>query len=363
MEENSFQPIPPEAYYSDSIFEEEKRRIFYKSWLFVGHTNDFVSNGDCVTFDVGNENIVVTRIDDCQFNAFINLCPHRGARLIQAESYSCASNKVICPYHAWVFDTSNYQLVKIPKKEHYLKDISLSDFQLIPVRCEVWKGFVFVSLKDDIEPLSEYLYEFDDYLKECDYKTEDLHLIETVSFLENINWKIIVENYVEDYHFSFVHAQTLKVFDHPATKTIPVGNHIKVFMPYRKDKPRGQCKYLWGKKGGSPQGFIWLSMTIQPAVNHFSVFQIIPKTPEKTLIRIPIYQTKDQTERWPINRDQLIANVHQDMEEDFVICRDLQSNTHSSYYKVGVLSDPHEKGVAHFAKVWNNTMENKNAES
>jgi hypothetical protein len=40
------------------------------------------------------------------------------------------------------------------------------------------------------------------------------------------------------------------------------------------------------------------------------------------------------------------------MEEDFVICRSLQSNVLASAYRINALAIEHELGVAHFQSTW-----------
>jgi hypothetical protein len=40
------------------------------------------------------------------------------------------------------------------------------------------------------------------------------------------------------------------------------------------------------------------------------------------------------------------------MEEDFVICRQLQANVASSRFRINALAVEHELGVAHFQRTW-----------
>jgi phenylpropionate dioxygenase-like ring-hydroxylating dioxygenase large terminal subunit len=261
----------------------------------------------------------------------------------------------VCPYHAWTFNLDG-ELVGVPAQKYYLPDLQLTDHRLKAVRTEVWRGLIFICFDERARDLLDYLEEFPEYLEAYNKDVESLLLTTTVTMVEKINWKLIVENYVEDYHFSFVHPQTLKVFDHKATQTLPTGDHIRIFMPYEGQKPEGDCKYPWASGGGSQQGLIWPSMTIQPAINHLSIFQIIPLAPELTRIQIPIFQTPAQQQEFPLDIEKLTADVLQDMEEDFVICRDMQKNTHSKHYKIGALSDPHEIGIHHFAQTWKKYM-------
>jgi phenylpropionate dioxygenase-like ring-hydroxylating dioxygenase large terminal subunit len=300
-----------------------------------------------------NENVLVVRTATHKIKTYLNMCPHRGAQLV-GEGAACNKN-IVCPYHAWTFDLDG-MLLGVPAQKHYLPDIRLQDHRLTAIRTEIWRGLVFVNLQASSVDLQSYLAEFPGYIEDYEQDLESLELVTVVAMEEAINWKLVVENYIEDYHFSFVHPQTLNVFDHKATKTLPTGDRVRIFMPYQDREPVEDCKYPWTSSGGSQQGFIWPSMTIQPAVNHLSIFQITPLAPKLTRIEIPIFQTPDQRREWPLDIGKFTSSVVKDMEEDFAICRELQVNTRSRRYRIGVTSDPHEVGIVHFANTWHRYM-------
>lgn len=342
--------IPASAYHCKDTYAHETERIFGRTWSFLCHKNEIKEDNAYVVRKIGTEDVIVVHQGNEEYAVYINICPHRSAKLVTAVEGNC-KGRFVCPYHAWTFNVHG-KLIAVPAQEHHLKDMAMDDHRLVAVKCELWNGLVFANLDPNCSSLAAALGKFPEYLGEYSHPIEDMELVTTVIMDVPVNWKIIVENYVEDYHFSFVHPQTLKVFDHKATQTMPTGDNIMVYMPYRQTKPAGPCKYPWATIGGSPQGFIWPTMTIQPAVNHLSIFQIIPLEPEKTVVQIPVYQTPDQTRNWPMNIDELTENIHTDMEEDFVICREMQRNTHSRHYRIGALSNPHELGIELFANVW-----------
>jgi phenylpropionate dioxygenase-like ring-hydroxylating dioxygenase large terminal subunit len=271
--------IQGHAYNDGETFCNELSRIFGRSWIYVGHVNQMPGIGSYLLCRVANENPLVMRTSTHKIKAYLNMCPHRGARLVSDES-GCNKN-IVCPYHAWTFDL-NGDLLGVPAQRHYLPDMSVAAHALTAFRTEVWRGLIFVSLQESGCDLRTYLAELPGYLEDYEHDLESLELVTVVVMEEEVNWKLIVENYVEDYHFSFVHPRTLNVFDHKATRTLPTGDHIRVFMPYQSREPIEACKYPWKPSGGSQQGFIWPSMTIQPAVNHLSIFRIVPLSPRPT---------------------------------------------------------------------------------
>jgi phenylpropionate dioxygenase-like ring-hydroxylating dioxygenase large terminal subunit len=335
------------AYADDQVFEHELLRIFHRTWQYVGREDLVRAPGTFFTTVVGREPILVLRGHDGQLRAFHNVCPHRGARLLEGAG---ACKAIVCPYHAWRFNQDG-SLANIPKRE-YFGDVPLDEASLAPASVDIWRGFVFVNPLADAPPLLAHLGEFVDFLGGYSQPLEDLRLVTTVTFDEAVNWKIVVENYVEDYHFTFLHPGTLKVFDFDGVRTLPTGPHIRILMPYRKEAPQGHCKYPWEPSGASYQGYIFPNLTVQTAGNHVSLFKIVPVSARRTIIEIPIFQTPEQAEKHPLNVADLEADVKRDMEEDFVVCRNLQRNVSATRYRTRTLAGEHELGVAHFQKTW-----------
>src|SRR5699024_3073766 len=93
--------ISYDDYVNNDILEEEKKNIFYKDWIFVGHTSQVENIGDFFTFDLVGEPLIISRDRNNELNAFFNICPHRGTRVEKGDS----GNKKIfmCSYHGWTF--------------------------------------------------------------------------------------------------------------------------------------------------------------------------------------------------------------------------------------------------------------------
>ena len=112
---------------------------------------------------------------------------------------------ITCPYHAWTYALDG-RLIGTP---HLGADeIDRDSLSLWSVACEVWQGFVFVNLSPEPMPLHDW------FAAGMDSATrfEHLHLDElrtavTMSTDVRANWKIIVENYQECLHCSWVHPE------------------------------------------------------------------------------------------------------------------------------------------------------------
>ncbi|WP_449431392.1 aromatic ring-hydroxylating oxygenase subunit alpha [Pseudomonas putida] len=342
----------PGSYYNDEvIFKKELKYLFSRTWQYVCREDELRERGSYLTVTLGREPILLMRGQDNKLRAYHNICPHRGARLLQGKG-KCQG--IICPYHAWRFHDDG-RLHHIPRKK-WFSDLNIDNLSLRPASVDSWRGFVFVNPVQNCTPLKTWLANYDSYLNQYEFRYEDMIEIDRFVFDEAVNWKILVENYVEDYHFAYVHPQTLGAFDFNSVQTLRCGAHIQIPMPYKNTPPRGHSKYQWAANGVSRQGFIFPLLTVQPAINHLSLFIIKPVSAERTIIEIPVYQTAAQRQSHPLDLDELKHDIFNDMEEDFVICRSLQINTHSSRFSINALADKHEHGVKIFQDTWRRFM-------
>jgi len=95
--------LPGWLYTDPEYFAVEMERVIRPSWQIVCHESDVPGTGDYRTIDYLGESVIVIRGNDGAINAFTNVCRHRAMRLVEGPS-GCAK-KLVCPYHAWTFDT------------------------------------------------------------------------------------------------------------------------------------------------------------------------------------------------------------------------------------------------------------------
>lgn len=71
-----------DRYVNAALLPDEWQRVFRTTWLLAGVEQDVRKAGDFFVFDIGPEQILVTRAADGQLHAFYNVCQHRGLRLV-----------------------------------------------------------------------------------------------------------------------------------------------------------------------------------------------------------------------------------------------------------------------------------------
>ena len=154
-------------------------------------------------------------------NAFLNVCRHRGSRLIR-EDCSLPASKIRCPYHAWAYDldgagigTPMFEGSDIPEDMQAafdmtdIKAFDKADYSLHGVRVDAWGPLIFVSLDPDVMPLSEWPGDLPERLG--GFELDKWEVRGTKDYDIAANWKLIAENFMEYYHLPWVHPELMKV--------------------------------------------------------------------------------------------------------------------------------------------------------
>lgn len=194
--------LPPWCYTSPAFYERELERIFRRGWNFLGRADELPEPGDFATFELVGEPILVVRGRDGLLRAFVNSCRHRGSRLLEGSG-NC--RVISCPYHAWAYGLTG-ELVATPGMERTL-GFERADYGLVPLRLENWAGFLFVSFEAEPPSLAEYLGNLPETL--ASYRFEDMVCVRRKEYDLGCNWKLYVENAMEDYHTPTVHKKSI----------------------------------------------------------------------------------------------------------------------------------------------------------
>src|SRR5262245_32183241 len=105
----------PFSWYTDpEIHEAEFDRIFHHCWQYIGRADKVSSPGDIVVGHVGDVPVVVTRDRDGVLRGFVNVCRHRGFRVMRDD---CNRKTMTCPYHGWTYELDG-RLRNAPRSEH-----------------------------------------------------------------------------------------------------------------------------------------------------------------------------------------------------------------------------------------------------
>ncbi|MCY4428578.1 MAG: aromatic ring-hydroxylating dioxygenase subunit alpha [Halieaceae bacterium] len=198
--------------YSDAeIFNQELEKIWYKTWVYVGHETEIPNADDFVMKSIGPQEIIMTRSGDGEIHLLLNRCAHRGNQLCLDP---CGNRKVfVCPYHSWSYRNDG-ELRGLPFADGY-EGVDRSEIGLAKVsRVASYRGFVFGSFAEQGPSLKEHLGGAAEAIDRLAMASPEGKVQITAGFLKHkakANWKFLVENETDGYHPAFVHASIFQV--------------------------------------------------------------------------------------------------------------------------------------------------------
>lgn len=188
------------AFTDPECLEQERRRIFDKCWIYVGHESEVPHPGDYRSRNVAGRPLILVRGDDRVIRVLMNTCTHRGAMVCRQKSGNARTFQ--CPYHAWTFN-SRGQLVGVPGEDSYSGAFSREELALAsPAQVDNYRGFIFVCFDRSTESLYDYLAGAREYLDLVADQSE-IGMKVTAgqqSYSARANWKLLVENSYDGYH-------------------------------------------------------------------------------------------------------------------------------------------------------------------
>jgi len=316
-------------YTDPARFEAECETIFGTLPRAVGHGSQIPEAGDFFTVDSGHQPLLIVRREDGGLKAFVNVCRHRGARL-EWEACGKGRSKFTCRYHGWVYGADG-RLKGIPGAQGFPElDRDLHGLKELAV--EERYGFIWVQPKLGAElDLDGYLGEIDSDL--AGWSMEAHVQYQPQRFSKQINWKLVIDTFLEAYHVKSAHAATIApLFLTNTGVSDKFGLHQRLVFPKHsilelKDRPQDQ----WSLRAHANILYVLFPNTmvlVQP--DHMAVFHgypdgidgvgvdaytLLPERPE----------TDKARDYWQKNIDILFGAL----AEDFEIAESVQAGVRS----------------------------------
>jgi len=186
--------IDRRAYSDPSTFDEELARLFSER-MFAGTKYDFTEPDSYRSVQIGDKAVTIRRTTD-GIRAFNNVCLHRNNLI---DPIGGGNRPFRCRYHGW----------------SYAADGSLATAPLADEACIVSRNLpVFpVSESNGIFFLGHAgnppkTTEVSDFMAQLQITLDEPFHRATLDHAAN--WKLLVENVLEGYHLSFVHADSFR---------------------------------------------------------------------------------------------------------------------------------------------------------
>lgn len=337
--------LPAWTYHDPEFARVEIDRIFRPGWQVVCHLSDVPNAGDWHSLDYVGESVIVVRGNDGAVRAFTNVCRHRGSRLVDGAS-GCAK-KLICPYHAWTYELDG-RLTGVPDSASY-PSLDKGKAGLVPVDCEVWRGFIFVRLQSGGPSVAEMMAPYEAMV--APYRFEALRALGRVTLRpRSVNWKNVGDNYSDGLHIPVAHPGLTRLFG--KSYGVEAETHVDRMWGDLEDRPSANWSERLYQKLLPPVRHLpeaaqrhWLYFKLWPTVafdiypDQVDFMQWLPTGPDSCLIREISYVLPDDRREmraarylnWRINRQ---VNA-----EDTALITRVQEGMASKSFTVGPLSD------------------------
>jgi phenylpropionate dioxygenase-like ring-hydroxylating dioxygenase large terminal subunit len=350
--------IPSENYEKVESLNLEFANIFKSVWVFFGFKSEFFDSA-IIDREIMGMPIIGTLRDD-HLIAYLNVCPHRGMKLVNDKNFLGNKKSIICPYHNWAFKIETGESINVNTDE--LCNGTDSCTSLSKVQIDSVGEFVFVNLsKKNKISLTDYLGSITEELIQAS-SSLDFKKIKTRNILHNCNWKHIVENVIDNKHCAPVHKLTLAqlgfcknkpettLFDfhslftiYPESETLSTKRSNLLKKIYKKSDLVEFYKHI----------LIFPNLTISIFEGvHYTIGFINP-IDEKTTVYITHYLRPNITDE---NISNSIENSHVTsaidiFSEDVQMLNELKNNLSLSGFSGEVYKD--ELRIIHFMDVYN----------
>ena len=330
---------PIDTYTDTDRLNREMRTLFRGYPLMMGLGCRIPRPGDYFTDENCGLPMLIVRGDDGGVRAFLNVCRHRGAQV--ARGCGNIERNFICPYHGWSYD-SRGKLVGIPdgrnfdgldRESHGLVALpTVERFGCIWVRAEPGADFDMEKELNGLGPELES-YGFDGY-----------HHYTTRVLRRRMNWKMVIDTFLEPYHFGVLHPGTVApIFLHNVCLFHPFGHHMRETLPRRSiEEMRALPEREWDLVKHSAIVYILFpNAVIVMQGDHAEVWRVFPANGrvDESVIFLDFYipelaTTEKAHGHWQRNLDLTLRTVE---EEDFPIGESIQrglragAQTHLTY--------------------------------
>src|SRR6202022_2697874 len=287
-----------------------------------------------------------------------NACRHRGMALVDGTG---CSHALVCRYHGWTYRLDG-TLAHVPHADAF-PDLNISTRGLVEVTSSEVDGLIVIDALDPDAAQPSLRAFADDAMAALtegspwrDKLVPAQRLLLAESAVRNINWKVLIEQFLEGYHIRSTHRETFFPLQYDDLNVVETfGPNSRITFPYRNiERLRDRPESTWTTNAGVTYVYQLFPNAMVVTFPDFVLLVVIdPVDVGHSTVTVYAMVTPDVAERASINASQggeptgantlLARGALEDNEMSAGVQRGLHPGAHS-FVEFG----RHESAIGHF---------------
>lgn len=271
--------VPATVYTDPAYFAREKEAIFDRLPQILCPSALLPEPGMAVPHDGTLRPLLITRDGGGTAHVFLNVCRHRGTRLVEGSEVQCA-RRLVCPYHAWTYAVDG-RLLALPRPDTF-PTLEKDAMGLVKLPSKECGGLIWFS-PDTPADFSDAVTLGEDF--------DALGMGEHVLFRRRMhevkgNWKLVMDAFLESYHVTRLHSQTIgPFFKDGITSGDRIGPHLRSAVGRLEDMRGADLSDMAQLRRLVTFAYQLLpGALVIPSPDYINVMTVMPQAHDRTLV-------------------------------------------------------------------------------
>lgn len=314
---------PVSTYTSLEQAERERELLFKRHPLFFGLSCELPKPGDYRADDLSGVPVLVVRAGDGRLRAFLNVCRHRGARVV--DEARGRRRTFTCPYHSWTYGLDG-SLRGLPHPDEF-PDLDRAASGLVQVPVAEALGIVW-AIPSPGAALDVRAWLGAGGRELAGFGYDRYVAFDERAFASPHNWKLAFDASLETYHVHYGHRGTIApLFFDNLVVSDRFGDHQRLVLPKRSIlELRDADPARWAIRPHANLLYLFFPNVLFLEIgDHATLLAVHPRSPGESVVHaitlIPEPPANDKARaHWAEN----VRIFWQALDEDFALMASMQ---------------------------------------